>query len=504
MEENLKYRISLEDLFSKGINTAEGNAKSFEGSVDSLGGSFNRLRNQIAGAIGIYQTFNFAKSVVDTGATFERAEIQLKTLLKSADKAKEVFTDIQNESTKSPFTFQEILKGNAALISTGLTAKRAKEDFTNLSNAIAATGGTNDELGRMVMNLQQIRNTGKATALDIKQFGYAGINLYSLLNDYYKANHIALQNQKQDYETITGALKLAAQEGGQYYNALNNLADSTSGRISNLSDSFDIFKDTLFKAVKPSVNSVVAALTEWMNKGKEFIRFLQEHEKQIKLIAVGVAGAAAAYSSYKIAVEAAAIAQSVLNGALAISPLGLAVTGVGLLAAAYYELTENIGKSIQEQEKFDRENMKTWEAKWIKDERENVDRMSAGKSAKERLKIIESEIAEAKKAQEGLNFNSMADRQRNDKYRAIIAELEKMKKEKALKTSINSSDDGLGSGLSEPKESKIKAITIHINQPFKDQKITMGGGNMNPGDMMQGLVEFLISLTQEATIVSTE
>lgn len=45
-------------------------------------------------------------------------------------------------------------------------------------------GGGSDELGRMAQNLQQIKNAGKATAADIKQFAYAGIDVYGILADY--------------------------------------------------------------------------------------------------------------------------------------------------------------------------------------------------------------------------------------------------------------------------------------------------------------------------------
>src|SRR6185369_4474636 len=140
MDESLKYRISLEDLFSRGIATAEQNAKKFEGSVTGIDKAAQSLKSTLATAFSVYAITAFGKSVLNTGASFERAEIQLKTLLKSGDEANAVF--------------KELLKGNAALISTGISAKKAKEDFNALANAIAATGGTGDDLSRMTFNLQ--------------------------------------------------------------------------------------------------------------------------------------------------------------------------------------------------------------------------------------------------------------------------------------------------------------------------------------------------------------
>lgn len=254
---NLQYTLSLKDLFTGKMAKAVDQTKRMDNTVAGLGSKLKNL------AIG-FGVAGLAKSVLDTGASFERAEIQLKTLLKSADAAKATFNDLKNEATKSPFGFETLLQGNAALISTGISAKAAKEDFNALANAIAATGGTEDTLQRMVFNLQQIKNVGEATAVDIKQFGMAGINIYQLLNDYYKKNHIALKDQKKDYADITGALKLAATKGGQYFGALDNLANSTSGKLSNLADSAKNFAYELFNELKPAITVIVQGLTALM------------------------------------------------------------------------------------------------------------------------------------------------------------------------------------------------------------------------------------------------
>jgi len=261
--QNLKYTLSLQDLFTGKMNAAIKQTQKMDGLMSSLKGTIASL------GIGVG-----ISEIVKIGSEFERAEIQLKTLLKSSTEAKRVFNDLRKESETSPFGFDTLLKGNAALISTGISAKQAKEDFNSLANAIAATGGGEDELNRMVFNLQQIKNVG-ATAADIKQFGMAGINIYGLLDNYAEKYNVTIDRQHITYEQIIESLKLAGKEGGQYYGALANLANSTSGKLSNLYDAFKNLAYEIFNSLKPAIGLVVQSVTVLFNLFKKFLPLIK-------------------------------------------------------------------------------------------------------------------------------------------------------------------------------------------------------------------------------------
>lgn len=295
-DQNIKYTLSLKDLFTGKMADAINQTKKLDSSMDSLG---RKLKGLVVGA-GIA---GFVKSMVATGASFEMAEVQLKTLLKSSGEAKKVFDDLKQESTTSPFGFETLLKGNAALISTGINAQQAKGDFNALANAIAATGGGEEALSRMVFNLQQIKNVG-ATAQDIKQFGMAGINIYGLLDKYAQKYKVNIDKHHITYENIVGALKMASEAGGDYYNALNNMSQTTSGRLSNLKDSFANFQYELFNKLKPTIDSIVSGLTRLMN-------FIVRHLDTISTLTKWVLNLVAAFTIYKGIIYAISFVQGV-------------------------------------------------------------------------------------------------------------------------------------------------------------------------------------------------
>lgn len=329
----VQYVLSLKDLFSEQIKKANAETEKLEGNVNKTQNALSSLGGIAATAFATMGVAKFASDVLQVGQNFENAEMGLTTLLKSGEKAREVFGNIQEDATKTPFDFQSLLMANKALIAAGADASDARSSVLNLANAIAATGGGNDELQRMVINMQQIKNTGKATALDIKQFAYAGINIYGLLAEATGKSTKEVQDMEVSYETLTYALQKAASEGGLYFNGLNNAMNTTQGQISNLGDQFDLLKNDIFKSLQPAISSVISGLSS-------MIAFVRENKAEIAAFSIVVVGLVAAYNSMAIiqsvlAVKTAimTIAQWNLNAAMAANPIGLLIIGISALIA---------------------------------------------------------------------------------------------------------------------------------------------------------------------------
>ena len=174
MDNQIRYTVTANDMLSGKLQGMNQNANILNGTMANLG-------TAIAGAFSVYAITGFVKSVVSAGTTVENATTGLTTLLGDAGEATRVIQNTMQDATKTPFAFEGLLSANKALISAGIDADKARKDVLNLANAISATGGGNDELTRMVVNMQQISNSGRATSQDIKQFAYAGINIYKVL-----------------------------------------------------------------------------------------------------------------------------------------------------------------------------------------------------------------------------------------------------------------------------------------------------------------------------------
>lgn len=365
MPENVQYEMSLNDLVSPKLQNADKNAKQFESTLTGLQGTLNKVAVAAGAAFAVDKIFDFGKAVVAAGTQVEDARVGLTTLLKDSEGAADVISNTMEDATKTPFAFEGLLSANKALISAGEDAEGARTAVLDLANAIAATGGGDAELQRMVVNLQQIRNTGQATALDIKQFAYAGINVYQALAEATGKPIEKVKDMEVSYDLLTMALAKAHDQGGIYANGLENMAKNTSVQLSNLGDSLFQFKVKMFQDFKPAIDEGIASTKSFIDslsdlydymKSPEAAKTAREWMNEVaiaaKSMAIGVAVAGLAFvvaypqvliytgaliantiAGYglTIATNVLTAAQWLLNAAMNANPIGIVVAGIALL-----------------------------------------------------------------------------------------------------------------------------------------------------------------------------
>lgn len=210
------------------------------------------------------------KAVISTGVDYnsqmEQYTVAFKNMLGSADKAESALNQIKQDAAKTPFDTAGLVKANQYLISTGEDAKSARNIIMALGDAVKATGGGNDELSRMAQNLQQIKNAGKATSADIKQFAYAGIDVYGILADYTGKSTADVQKMTISYDLLTNALLSASEEGGRYFGAMETQSQTLDGRISTLKDNATQLAGALTEGLASAEGELVNVATGWVQE----------------------------------------------------------------------------------------------------------------------------------------------------------------------------------------------------------------------------------------------
>ena len=221
----------------------------------------------------------FAASVLKSGinynAQIETYLTRLETLTGSAEKANDILNQIKKDALSTPFEVSSLTSAESLLLATGMNAEQARGDILALGDAIAASGGGNEELSRMAVNLQQIKNVGKASALDIKQFAYAGIDIYGLLADSMGVTREEASQLDVTYEMLSNALQKASKKGGKYYGAMEKQSKTYNGAMSNLKESFEVFTGSVSEGLFNALKSVVVPLTNmfnWLTKNKKVVK----------------------------------------------------------------------------------------------------------------------------------------------------------------------------------------------------------------------------------------
>lgn len=248
-------------------STDKASGKSLAGAIAQgtvMAGIFSKL-----GSAALSAAEGFISSGIEYNAQIEKYTTGFTNMLGSAEAAQQVMSQIQEDAAKTPFDVESLTQANQYLISAGENASYARNTIMALGDAVSATGGGNDELNRMSQNLQQIANTGKATAADIKQFAYAGIDVYGILADYTGKSTTEVQKMTISYDLLTQALQAASEEGGRYYNSMDTQSQTMNGRMSTLQDNVKQLAGLLTGDLSSGFGVVIGNLNDMLVAAQE-------------------------------------------------------------------------------------------------------------------------------------------------------------------------------------------------------------------------------------------
>ena len=267
------------------LNNADTYMKSFKNSTKESTNEQKNFIGMLTGAIAkanilsnITQTAvskvkDFAVQFVQTGISYneqiEKYTTGFTNMLGSAQAAQEAMQAIQEDAARTPFDVASLTQANQLLISAGENAEYSRKVINALGDAVSATGGGSAELSRMAANLQQIANVGKAATIDIKQFAYAGINIYQILADYTGKSVQEVQNMTISYDLLSQALIAASEEGGRYYNAMDTQSQTMNGRISTLKDNVSQLAGLMTGELSSGVGVVIGHLNDMVVAAQE-------------------------------------------------------------------------------------------------------------------------------------------------------------------------------------------------------------------------------------------
>lgn len=262
--------------------------------------------------------WDVGKDAVEYNAEMERYSATISAFFRTSGQGAEEAQHntevlIQNQkdlATQIGIGADVLIDANKMLIATGINGTRSQQAVSSLAKAIVATGGGNDELTRMVQNLQQIQNVGKASATDMKQFGMAGVDVYSLLADSTGKTVEELQKMDITFDMIVDALDAATQEGGKFFEASQVGATTLEGKYNllkttirdGLGTAFQPLNDTLRDEIIPKAQELAEGI-DWEALGVMMSDAAKVASEGFGILAGVISGVAEAYVTIKEAID---------------------------------------------------------------------------------------------------------------------------------------------------------------------------------------------------------
>lgn len=350
---SIVWNLDVNDkAFNQGIDEAKSKVKDLGDETESSG---RKISGALENAKGASLAFAAGLGAVVAGVTafvgfgtkiagdLESARQGFVTLLGSGQKADEALAQIKKDAAATPFELTGLVRANQMLTQVTKDAPRSEAVLLNVGKALAAAGKGGEELDRVIVNLQQIANVGKISELDIRQFGFAGINILELLADYYGTTKEAasdmVKDSKDAFKDLESAFAKAGAQGGKFGDAFINQAGTFNQLASNFKDTINIFAADIvtttgiFDAIKQGLSGVINTLNQFKPQIVQGIVTLIEFVKNNGELVVGiiVGGLVPAFI---------ALAGAVASMVVALAPfvlIGAAIGGALLLLRKAWE-----------------------------------------------------------------------------------------------------------------------------------------------------------------------
>lgn len=244
-----------------------------ESSFLSLGTLTKKVAPVVAGALTAVSGV-IGKVGLEFEAMKETSLMAWETILKSAQAAKKMISDIQKLAKETPFEFEGLDKSAKLLVAMGIDAKKTIPYLRAIADATAAVGGNTEMLEGVAMAIGQIATKGKVSAEEMNQLAERGIPAWEILSQQ-------LGKSKQELMELSSQGKLFAEEAipalirgleERFGGASQKLATTWQGLIAQISDSFKILASRMVpfeqaKRVLQEILNILDGINASLDKG---------------------------------------------------------------------------------------------------------------------------------------------------------------------------------------------------------------------------------------------
>ena len=268
------------------------------GAVDQLRNINNASKQAQAGINGLtatvgrlaagFSAIQAARFVFAKTAEIESQAKSLEVLTGSAQKSKQIISELQRLGAVTPFTSTELIDAAKRLQAFGIEANAVVETTRRLADVSGATGA---ELQGLVTAYGQVQAKGRLQGEELLQFQERGIALQKELQRMYGMSgeefRKALEKGRFSAKAVEAAIENLTNAGGKYANGAVAQSTTLQGKFSTLQDGVDALAREIGNTLAPSLKIALDDLTAFVNG---FVQGLQYMQAQYRAFLAGLRG----------------------------------------------------------------------------------------------------------------------------------------------------------------------------------------------------------------------
>lgn len=312
----VEIEILMRDRLSAGLDKAGRKVDELKTKTTGASAEMERLDRQaesvrgtvskIAGAFAVKELIS---NIVKVRGEFQQLEASFRTMLGSEEKADALMQQLIRTAATTPFDLQSVANGARQLLAYGENVENVNDDLIRLGNIAA---GLNQPLNDLIYLYGTTMTQGRLYTADYNQFVGRGIplgrELASVLGVTESKVREMVEAGKVGFPEVQQALQNLTNEGGMFYNLMEEQSKTITGRISNIEDSISMMMNEIGQQSEGIIGGSLDAVS-----------YLVDHYEQVGRVLVGLVGTYGAYKTAVMAVTAMQTLQTAGVGALTVA-----------------------------------------------------------------------------------------------------------------------------------------------------------------------------------------
>ncbi|MEG0397839.1 MAG: hypothetical protein RR656_02005 [Cetobacterium sp.] len=303
----------------------------------------------------------------------EGYKMQLETATKSTEKAGELMSNAIKFANSTPFETGEVVESTAKMEAYGISSKRWLKDVADMAGATnkSIDQATEAMADGVMGEFERLKEFGikKEQLIEASALKYGKnivFNKRGQIKDEAKLQDILQAEMEKKF--AGGAEKQAKTMKG-LWSTVTGVTKSSLAKIVGMTEDGTIKQGSLYEKLKQQVERVVSVLNRWQEDGtidkiaervtkavgnmivffSELFNFIKEHRILIETILIFVGSiylTIKALAVLKTVLTTMSLVMSILNGTIALTPLGWIVLGIAGVVTVCYLLWQHLDAVI--------------------------------------------------------------------------------------------------------------------------------------------------------------
>lgn len=296
---------------------------------------FNKMTKAAAAFGAGFTAKELIQNIIQVRGEFQQLEVAFTTMLGSSEKANVLMAQLTETAAKTPFDLQGVANGARQLLAYGTAMEDVNDTLVRLGDIAA---GLSIPLNDLVYLYGTTMTQGRLYTQDLNQFTGRGIPMIRELAKEFGVAESEIRSMVEagqiGFPEVQKVINNLTNEGGIFFNLMQEQSKTITGQISNIGDSFSMMLNDIGKANEGIINDALSSVS-----------YLIENYETVGKTMLEIVGTYGAYKAALITITAlqkvysAVLAQSALNQSLAAAS-GITLSNAEALAATRTKLLQ--------------------------------------------------------------------------------------------------------------------------------------------------------------------